>query len=118
MLYLFTTKTTMKDYNSKKWWIDRDIISPKRIKAATLKEAINKFADYCEDEHSISISKTARRNAPAMYNDLPNGETRQCGYVFTGATEFQDDDRRIQVKQFIDLWTDIQVLQSPFEQTA
>jgi len=33
--YIFRTTTTMKEYNSKRWWIDGNIITEKVIAAET-----------------------------------------------------------------------------------
>lgn len=48
--YIFKTTTTMKEYNFKKWWIDGDIITEKRITAANLAAALEKYREIIERE--------------------------------------------------------------------
>ena len=104
--FIFKTSTTMKEYNRKKWWIDSDIITEKRIKADTLKDALEKYRTRVEDEHYITISNNALKYKNNMYVDGVDGETKQVGYVITGKTEIQDDSYKW-VNQYIDLWVTI-----------
>ena len=117
MLFLFETHATMKDYNAAKWWIDRDYIPTKKINANNLKEAIKQYADFCS-EHGADISANAIKSAATLYYDDKDGNAHECGRVFTASTEMADDDRNKWVKQYIDLWVNISIITSPFEQRA
>ena len=125
MTFVFETSATMKPYNSKKWWIDSDIIPRMKIDAPTLKEAIKIYAGRCEDKYYITISKTAIRTASPIYYDGEDGQPHECGRCFTASTEFEDDERMEWVKQYIELWANIYIVSSAFggvesadEQTA
>lgn len=104
--YIFKTAATMKPHNNKNWWIDRDIIPEKRIAADNVNQALAVFAELVEDNHYISISKTALKNKAEMYRDTVSGEAVQVGYVITGKTEFQRDTGAWST-QYIDLWVEI-----------
>lgn len=75
--YIFKTTATMKPHNSKKWWIDGDIIPDNALK-----------------------------HKSPMYIDTATGDAVQVGFVITGKTEFQRDNGEW-VTQFIDLWVEI-----------
>ena len=104
--YIFKTNATMKEYNSKKWWIDGGIITPKHIEAENITEALKIYQKAVEDKHYISISDNALKNKDAMYIDTENG-SKQVGYVITAKTDFQDDRSGKWATQYIDLWVDI-----------
>ena len=104
--YIFSTTTTMKDYNCSKWWILSDIIPNIEIHAETLKDAINDYCQRVMDKCYIEISKTAIKNKEPMYIDTKNG-TIQTGYVITGKTDFQDEKTGRFTSQYIDLWVTI-----------
>lgn len=103
--YIFKTTATMKEYNCRKWWIDSNIITEKRITAANIAEALQQYRERVTNEHYISISDNAAKNKSPMYIDTPTG-TKQKGYVITAKTDFQDDFGRW-TAQYIDLWIDI-----------
>jgi regulatory protein YycH of two-component signal transduction system YycFG len=102
--YLFKTTTTMKEYNAKKWWIDRDYIPQTTIEAENLKDALTKYREFTE-KHCVSISDNALKTKAAMYIDTTEG-VKQCGYVITGKTDF-DNDHKGWTTQYIDLWVNI-----------
>lgn len=104
--YIFKTTATMKEYNSRKWWIDGGIVTEKRISAENLKQALDKFAEMVEEQHYITISKNALANKSPMYIDTAAGEPKQTGFVITGKTDFQDDFGQWS-GQYIDLWVEI-----------
>lgn len=104
--YIFRTTATMKPHNSKNWWIDRDIITEKRIEADNVNQALTVFAGLVEDNHYISISKTALKNKSEMFRDTASGKAVQVGFVITGKTEFQRDTGAWST-QYIDLWVEI-----------
>lgn len=106
----------MKEYNHKKWWIDENIITEKRITAANLTAALEKYRKAVE-EHYISISPNALKYKNPMYIDTPTG-AKQCGYVITGKTDFQRDSGEW-VSQYIDLWVSIlTVIDTDFEEVT
>lgn len=102
--YLFKTTTTMKEYNAKKWWIERDYIPQTTIEAENVKEALAKYREFAE-AHYVSISDNALKTKSAMYIDTVEG-VKQCGYVITGKTDF-DDDHKGWITQYIELWVNI-----------
>ena len=104
--YIFRTTATMKPHNSKNWWIDRDIIPEKRIEADNVNQALTVFAGLVEDNHYISISKTALKNKSEMFRDTASGMPVQVGYVLTGKTDFQRCDGTWST-QYVDLWVEI-----------
>lgn len=57
--YEIKTITTMKPYNNKNWWIDRDYIKPVIVKANNPKEALRAYCINVMDNNYIEISKTA-----------------------------------------------------------
>lgn len=107
MNYIFRTQTTMKEYNHKKWYIDSDIISEKRISADSVENALEIYREQVEEEHYISISKNAIKNKSEMFVDMPDGDAKQVGYVITGKTEFDKGDYTGYSTQYVDLWVTI-----------
>lgn len=107
MKYILRTQTTMKEYNNKKWYIDGNIISEKRINADNVESALEIYREQVEEEHYISISKNAIKNKSEMFVDTPEGDTKQTGYVITGKTEFDKGDCTGYSTQYIDLWVTI-----------
>ncbi len=105
MMYEFYSKVTMKPHNRDKWWIMDDIIPQIDIEADSLNEALHKFAEMVKDDCYIDISKNAIKNRKPMYIDTKDG-TKQCGYVITGKTDFQNENDKW-VSQYIDIWTEI-----------
>lgn len=110
--YLFNTNATMKDYNRGKWWIDSDIIRPLRIEAETLTDALKNYTEIVKNRFYIDITKNALKNKNKMFRDTVSG-TEAVGYVITGSTEF-DADGRGWIKQYIDLWVEINEIKNPF----
>lgn len=55
--YIFRTTTTMKEYNSKHWWIDGNIIPEKTIPAESVAAALEEYRELVEYDNCISISK-------------------------------------------------------------
>lgn len=106
MKFLFKTATTMKPYNNKKWWIDKDVMPEAYINADSLKEALTKYQKRAE-ENGITISNSALRTAKPMYVDS-DGETKQVGLVITASTDFSNSCTYS--KQYIELWTEILTL--------
>lgn len=104
--FIFNTTATMKDYNSEKWWIERDIVKSMQVEAKDLREALNEYREIIAEKYYIDISNNAIKNKNAMYIDLANGESKQIGYVITGKTDFQNDAGKW-TSQYIDLWIDI-----------
>lgn len=104
--YIFKTKTTMKPYNNEKWWIDSDLISEMRIKAANLKDALLEYKNKAYETGFVKISNNALKNKKPMYVDTSNG-VKQVGYVITGKADFEDRDNYKWSEQYIDLWVTI-----------
>lgn len=114
MLYQFKTTATMKPYNNKKWWIDAGIVREITIEADTITAAVKEYQEEVRNRFYIDISDNAIKTKSPMYRDTKTGEPVQVGFVITASTEF-DNDRRGWVKQFIDLWVDINIISNPFE---
>lgn len=112
MLYQFKTTATMKPYNNKKWWIDSDIVKEITIEADTIAAAVKEYQKEVHDRFYIDISDNAIKTKSPMYRDTKTGEPVQVGFVITASTEF-DNDRRVLIKQFIDLWVDINIISNP-----
>jgi len=115
--YQFDTIATMKTYNNKKWWIDRNIIPIIYVNASNLKEALQKYAEIVKQKYYVSISKNALSRKVNMYIDSKEGEPIQTGYVITGKTNFKDNSGQW-TAQYIDLWTSISIVTMPDFQTA
>lgn len=104
--YIFKTTATMKEYNSKKWWIDSGIVREIQVEAENVKQALKKYREIVMDRDYIEISENALRCKNPMYIDTSTGGVKQVGYVITGKTEFEDRDYRWST-QYIDLWVNI-----------
>lgn len=116
MTFIFKTTTTMKEYNSRKWWIDSDIVREIRITAENLRAALEQYREIVTEKYYITISDNAIKNKNPMYVDTPNGEPKQIGYVITGKTDFEDRDNYKWSAQYIDLWvTILTVIDTDFE---
>ena len=116
MTFIFKTTTTMKEYNSRKWWIDSDIVREIRITAENIRAALGQYREIVAEKHYITISDNAIKNKNPMYIDTPNGEPKQIGYVITGKTDFEDRDNYKWSAQYIDLWvTILTIIDTDFE---
>ena len=115
--YIFKTTATMKEYNSKKWWIDSGIVREIKVEAENVKQALKKYREIVMDRDYIEISENALRCKNPMYIDTPTGKVKQVGYVITGKTEFEDRENYRWSTQYIDLWvTIITVIDTEFEE--
>ena len=114
MKFQFKTSTQMKPYNNKKWWIDSGIIREITIEAETIQKALEQYREAVHDKYYIDISDNAIKTKSPMYRDTKTGDPVQVGFVITASTDF-DNDRRGWVKQFIDLWVDVNIISNPFE---
>lgn len=115
--YLFKTTATMKPYNNKNWWIDSGIVREITIEADSIRNALELYREKVQERHYIEISKTAVKTAAPMYRDTETGDPVQCGYVITGATDFENDNGHY-TKQYIDLWTTIYIIKNQWEDGA
>lgn len=104
--YIFRTITTMKEYNSKHWWIDGNIITEKTIAAETLTAALEEYRERVENGHYICISRNALRTKQPMCVDLKTGGEKQIGYIITGQADFETENYRW-CKQYVDLWVEV-----------
>lgn len=117
--YIFKTTTTMKPHNCKKWWIDSDIITEKRITAENIAAALDEYRAQVQDRHYITISNNAMKTKEPMFIDTPTGDAKQCGYVITGSCDFEDRDNYRWSKQYIDLWVSVlTVIDTDFEEVT
>ena len=115
--YIFKTTATMKEYNSKKWWIDSGIVREIKVEAENVKQALKKYREIVMDRDYIEISENALRCKNPMYIDTPTEGAKQVGYVITGKTEFEDRENYRWSTQYIDLWvTIITVIDTEFEE--
>ena len=115
--YIFKTTATMKEYNSKKWWIDSGIVREIQVEAENVKQALKKYREIVMDRDYIEISENALRCKNPMYIDTSTGEVKQVGYVITGKTEFEDRENYRWSTQYIDLWVNIiTVIETEFEE--
>lgn len=107
MNYIFKTKTTMKDYNCKKWFIDKDSVPEMCINADTVELALSVYRERVNEQRIVSVSDNAIKNKSAMFVDMPGGSVKQVGYVITGKAEFDKGDYSGWSTQYIDLWVTI-----------
>lgn len=112
--YLFETTATMKPYNRRKWWIDSGIIRPLTIQADTIEKALEQYQEQVKEHYYINISNNALTHKEPIFRDSANGDAVQVGYILTASTDFNNDYNGW-VKQYIDLWINIQTVQNPFE---
>lgn len=106
MEFIFKTTATVKEYDRKKWWIDGNIISEKRISADSIQQALESYRELVETAHYVTITKNALKNRQPMYRDSRNGVSKQVGYVITAKTDFEDC-YGVFVSKYIDLWIEI-----------
>lgn len=115
MKYLFETKTTMKPYNRRKWWIDSDVVSNFFVDADTLTDAIQKYREHADD-CGVIISDNGIKTKTPMYRDRADGPV-QTGFVITGKTSFYDDDTRRCSDQYVELWVEVMtIVDTDFEE--
>ena len=100
MKFLFDVSTTMKVYNNKRYWIDKNIIPNMRIEASSISDAYEEFMNRVNNKTAVHISQNALRNPEPMYIDTQYGPI-QVGVVFTGSTVLDD------TKQYIDIWVEV-----------
>ena len=113
--YFFRTTATMKYYNNKNWWIDRDIIRDIYINAENVAAAIEQYKKIACDTYGINISNNALKNKDPMYIDTDAGAV-QTGYVITASCDFNDDINYKWIKQYIDLWVNISIIENAFQE--
>ena len=113
MIYQFKTTATMKPYNYKKWWIDSNIVREITVEADTITAAVKEYQKEVRNRFYIDISDNAIKTKSPMYIDTETGESKQVGFVITAATDF-DNDHRGWVKQFIDLWVEVNAISPVF----
>lgn len=106
MCYIFKTKTTMKDYNRKKWFIDTDSVPEMCINADTVERALSVYRERVNEHGIVNVSRNAIKNKTEMFVDMPGG-AKQVGYVITGKAEFDKGDYSGWSTQYIDLWVTI-----------
>lgn len=109
-IYVFESSTICKNPH---FWIDEDIISRKKIAAATLAEACEKYAEEVAFS-GVEISKTQQKRPKKIYIDDKDGNTQQCGYLFKATTDIYDEERRKWTKCRAEIWATIYELKSPF----
>lgn len=107
MNYIFKTKTTMKDYNCKKWFIDADSVPEMYINADTVGLALSVYRERVNEHGIVNVSDNAIKNKSEMFVDLSGGGVKQAGYVITGKTKFDKGDYSGWSTQYIDLWVTI-----------
>lgn len=57
--YILKTTASMKPYNCRKWWIDRDIVREIRIAAKNISDALSQYREIVTERDYIQISKNA-----------------------------------------------------------
>lgn len=105
MKFIFKTTTSMKPYNYKKFFVDKNLVDEMTISAGSVTQALKIFYDKICDEGCVSISKNALKNKKKMCIDTKNGP-KQIGYVITGKTVFRNINGKW-TDQFIDLWIEV-----------
>ena len=109
-IYLFESSTFCKN---PRFWIDEDIIRRKKIAAATIAEACEKYAKEAAAA-GVEISKTQPNRPEKICIDDKDGNTHQCGYLFKAITDIYDEERRKWTKCRAEIWAKIYEVKSPF----
>ena len=111
----FTVTPSQKGY-----WID--ICNQKQaISADTLDEAIDKFVEFMEKRHFVTISKTARKHPRTMYCDCKDGTTKEVGRVFKASMEIDYGDGSSHAdwrRKWCDVWTEVYTMQNVYLKAA
>lgn len=103
MCYIFKTKTTTKDYNCKKWFIDKNSVPEMCINADTVEPALSVYRERVNEQSIVNVSDNAIKNKSEMFVDLSGGGVKQVGYVITGKAEFDKGDYSGWSTQYIDM---------------
>ena len=109
-IYLFESSTYCQN---PRFWIAEDIIIRKKISAATLAEACEKYAEEAADA-GVEISKTQQKRPEKIYIDDKDGNAQQAGFCYKASTDIYDDERRKWTKCRAVIWVTIYELKSPF----
>ena len=110
-VYLFESNTICKN---PRFWIDDGIISRKKIAAATLAEACEKYAEEAAAA-GVEISKTQQKRPEKIYIDDKDGKAQQCGYLFKATTDIYDEERGKWTNCRAEIWATVYELRSPFD---
>ena len=97
------------------WWTTYNKTNYFRTSASSLIEAENNFFSYLEESLFFEVSKTARKRYNKMYRDTKEGRPKMVGKVFKASTEIEWSREKPWKKVFADIWTEINVLNNPFE---
>lgn len=108
--FLFESCTICKN---PRFWIDEDIISRKKISAATLAEACEKYAEEAAAAY-VEISKTQQKRPEKIYVDDKDGNAHQCGYLFKATTDIYDEERRKWTNCRAEVLATVYELKNPF----
>ena len=109
-IYLFESTTICKN---PRFWIDEDIIRRKKIAAATIAEACEKYAEEAAFA-GVEISKTQQKRHKKIYIDDVDGNAQQCGYLFKATMKIYDDERGKWTNCRAEIWATVYELKSPF----
>ena len=109
--FLFESTTICKN---PRFWIDEEIIRRKKIAAASLAEACEKYAEEAAAA-GVTISKTQQKRPEKIYIDDKDGNAQQCGYLFKATTDIYDEERRKWTKCRAEIWATVYELRSPFD---
>ncbi len=96
------------------WWDTRRNENV-RIEAENIQAANEKFFEVLENKYYFEISKTARKRPAKMYCDFKDGSTKQTGLIWKVSLEIEWSHEKPWKKVFADIWTEINVLNNPFE---
>ena len=108
--FLFESCTVCKN---PRFWIDKDIISRKRIYAETIAEACKKYAEEAAFS-GVEISKTQQKRPVKIYGDDKDGNAKQCGYLFKATTDIDDEERGKWTNCRAEIYATVYELKSPF----
>lgn len=78
MLYQFNTSTTMKEYNSNKFWIDCDIIKTIRINADNLTDALKQYQKTVKEKTYIEITDNALKTKTLCILTMKTAQRKQA----------------------------------------
>ena len=109
-IYLFESTTICKN---PRFWIADDIIRRKKIAAATLAEACEKYAEEAAAA-GVEVSKTQQKRPKKIYIDDKDGNVQQCGFLFKATVDIYDEERGKWTNCRAEVWATIYELKSPF----
>lgn len=87
MKYVFSTLISVENDNPENWIPDSKLISPRRIEAEGIEDALEKFRCIINSGFGIFVSKEDLFQREPVYGNSGKTESGQIGYSFSGILE-------------------------------